>query len=131
MDKINEKIIALLKKNSRISWQKIGKELYITGQAVSARVQKMEDEGVISGYTIKQDNIERHFITVFMENNNFSQFEKFIKNQECIEEAYKVTGEGCYQLVFTSMGNSKLENFLNDLLVCGRYKVLSSVRCVK
>ena len=87
MDKINEKIIALLKKNSRISWQKIGKELYITGQAVSARVQKMEDEGVISGYTIKQDNIERHFITVFMENNNFSQFEKFIKNQECIEEA--------------------------------------------
>ena len=131
MDKINEKIIALLKKNSRISWQKIGKELYITGQAVSARVQKMEDEGVISGYTIKQDNIERHFITVFMENNNFAQVEKFIKNQECIEEAYKVTGEGCYQLVFASMGNSKLENFLNDLLVYGRYKVLSSVRCVK
>ena len=131
MDKINEKIIALLKKNSRISWQKIGKELYLTGQAVSARVQKMEDEGIMSGYTIRQYNVDRHFITVFMESNNFGQFEKFIKTQKCIEEAYKVTGEGCYQLIFTSTGNLKLEKFLNDLLVYGRYKVLSSVRCVK
>ena len=66
-----------------------------------------------------------------MENNNFSQFEKFIKNQECIEEAYKVTGERCYHLVFTSNDNSKLATFLDDLLIYGRYKVLSSVRCVK
>ena len=131
MDKINEKIIEYLKKNSRLSWQKIGKELYLTGQAVSARVQKMEDEGIISGYRIRQKNIERHFITVFMQNNNFSQFEKYIKEQKCIEEAYKVTGEGCYHLVFTSNDNSKLATFLDDLLIYGRYKVLSSVRCVK
>jgi len=131
MDKMNRAILNQLQENSRKSWQQIGKEVHLTGQAVAARVQQMEDQGLITGYTIRQDNAERHFITVFMENSDFAGFELFLKNESRIESAYKVTGEGCYQLIFVSQNAGDLEPFLNAMLPFGRYKVASTMRTVK
>lgn len=128
---MNQAILKRLKANSRMSWQKIGKEVHLTGQAVAARVQRMEEQGAIRGYTIRQDNVERHFITVFMESADFAGFEAFLNADDRIEQAYKVTGEGCYHVVFMSMSNADLEPFLNTLLRYGKYKVSSAIRCVK
>ena len=44
---------------------------------------------------------------------------------------YKVTGEGCYHLVFITHSNADLEVFLDALLPYGRCKVLHAMRCVK
>jgi len=128
---MNQAILKRLKANSRMSWQRIGKEVHLTGQAVAARVQRMEEQGAIRGYTIRQDNVERHFITVFMENADFAGFEAFLNADERIEQAYKVTGEGCYHIVFMSLSNADLEPFLNMLLRYGKYRVSSAIRCVK
>ena len=128
---MNQAILACLKTNSRMSWQQIGKQVHLTGQAVAARVQQMEDQGIISGYTIRQTQVARHFITMFMESNNFSQFEAFLQQHPHVESAYKITGEGCYQLSFISEQNDELEPFLNALLKFGRYKVASTLRCIK
>lgn len=128
---INQAILKCLKTNSRMSWQQIGKQVHLTGQAVAARVQALEDQGLISGYTIKQNNVERHFITMFMEVNQFERFEAFLQQDERVEGAYKTTGEGCYHLVFVSQTQGDLEPFLNHLLKYGRYKVSSAIRVVK
>jgi Lrp/AsnC family leucine-responsive transcriptional regulator len=48
---MNQAILKRLKTNSRMSWQQIGKEVHLTGQAVAARVQQMQDDGVIGGAT--------------------------------------------------------------------------------
>ena len=48
MDKINQAILACLKANSRRSWQEIGKQVFLSGQAVAARVQQLEDQGLIN-----------------------------------------------------------------------------------
>jgi len=131
MDKMNRAILNQLKQNSRKTWSQIGKEVHLTGQAVAARVLQLEDQGLITGYTIRQDNAERHFITVFMENSDFSGFELFINNDMRIESAYKVTGEGCYQLIFIAQEARDLEPFLNAMLRFGRYKVATAIRHVK
>jgi Lrp/AsnC family leucine-responsive transcriptional regulator len=131
MDKMNQAILTHLKSNSRMSWQQIGKQVHLTGQAVSARVAQLEEQGIISGYTIRQNNLERHFITVFMENPDFAGFEAFLNTHTQVESAFKVTGEGCYQLVFTPHSGNALELFLNQILRYGHYKVLSAIRCVK
>ena len=131
MDKINQTILKLLRKNGRMSWQDIGKQVNMTGQAVSARVQLMEHKGVISGYTIKEDALERHYITVFMNDGRFDAFEKFIKTDERIESAHKVTGEGCYQLVLASNQPKALELFLDELSRFARQKVSSVIRKIK
>lgn len=114
-----------------MSWQKIGKEVFLTGQAVAARVTQMEEQGIITGYGVRQDNAERHFITVFMANSDFEGFEAFLKNTTQVENAYKVTGEGCYHVVWQPDEGAGLECFLDGLLIFGRYKVATAIRCIK
>lgn len=131
MDKMNRAILNQLKQNSRKSWQQIGKEVHLTGQAVAARVQQMEDAGEITGYTIRQDNAERHFISVFMENSDFAGFERFILQESRVESACKVAGEACYQLTFVSQTKGDLEAFLTTMLPFARYQVATAIRHVK
>ena len=131
MDKMNRAILKCLQKNARMSWQQIGKEVHLTGQAVAARVMQMEAQGIIEGYTIRQGQAQRHFITVFMENSQFDAFEAFLKQQPQVEQVYKVTGEGCYHVVVLCESSTDLEPFLNALLPFCRYKVSTAIRNVK
>ena len=131
MDKMNQAILNRLKTNSRMSWQTIGKEVHLTGQAVAARVAQMEAQGIISGYTIRQDNLTRHFVTVYMSSTDFSGFEQLLAHTPCVTAAYKVTGEACFQLICTPHSEAEFEGFLNAVLVYGQYKVLHAIRCVK
>ncbi|WP_033407157.1 Lrp/AsnC family transcriptional regulator [Thiolinea disciformis] len=131
MNVMNRAILKRLKANSRMSWQQIGKEVHLTGQAVAARVQHMEDQGLISSYTIRQANVERHLIAMYMEVARFEEFEQFLQADERVEAAYKTTGDACYEVVFVSQTEGDLEPFLNQLLRYGRYRVASVIRCVK
>lgn len=131
MDKIDEKIITNLKANGRMSWQEIGRELHLSGQAVAARVQKMLDEKIIDNFTIEQTKMYKHFITVYMQNSNFEMFERFLLEETFVEKADKVTGDGCYQLTCSTDNQEDLNNFLEKLLRYGRYKVLTTIRKIK
>lgn len=53
LDSTDLLILDILSQNSRITMKELGKRVHLTGQAVSARVAKLEDNGVIEGYTIK------------------------------------------------------------------------------
>ncbi len=131
LDKINQAICLRLRANSRISWQQIGKEVHLTGQAVAARVLQMQADGVISHFTIRQDTLAKHFITVFMKDASFDSFERFLQQDTRVESAYKVAGEGCYQIVYLADSSADLEAFLNQVLIYGTYKVQSVIRAIK
>ena len=131
IDKTNAGIIALLKGNARMAWRDIGERLGISGQAVSSRVQTLEHLGIISGYTISQDRLNRSFVTVFMNDSRFTTFEKFAAAEPDVEAAYKVSGEGCYLLVVASDRQEALPAFLDRLSQFARYRVLSAMRKVK
>ena len=48
---MNEKIIALLRSNGRMSFEEIASELSVESSVVAAAVSEMEKDGVIRGYT--------------------------------------------------------------------------------
>jgi len=131
VDKTNRAILAELARDARIPWQQLGKRVHLTGQAVSARVQQMLDEGVIRRFTIARGDLRRHYLTVFMEHTRFDEFEAFLREQPDVESASKVAGEGCYQLVLACADDAALESFTQVLLRHGRYKVASELRRVK
>lgn len=131
MDKMNQAILQRLRGNSRLSWQQIGKEVHLTGQAVAARVQQMLAQRQITGFTIREDGQPLHYITVFMKTTDFGDFERFVQREADVRSAHKVSGEGCYHLVVTSPDAPALDAFLTRLLDHATYKVLSGVRCVK
>lgn len=50
-DEIDQQIVALLRENARRSFQDIGKAVSLSAPAVKRRVDRLESEGVIRGYT--------------------------------------------------------------------------------
>jgi Lrp/AsnC family transcriptional regulator, regulator for asnA, asnC and gidA len=55
LDEIDFKILEFLRKDARMPFTEIGNALQIADSTVHVRVNKMIDEGVISGFTIKVD----------------------------------------------------------------------------
>ena len=51
MDELDRKIIRLLAKNARIPVKDIAQEINLTSPAVSSRIRKLEQDGIIGGYT--------------------------------------------------------------------------------
>ena len=50
MDDIDRKILRLLQDNARISLKTIAENTFLSSPAVSARIEKLEKDGIISGY---------------------------------------------------------------------------------
>lgn len=52
LDETDVKIIAELRKNSRISMTDMGKRVFLTSQAVKNRLERLQDLGVVERYTV-------------------------------------------------------------------------------
>ena len=51
MDDIDRRIVALLRENARRSFKDIGGHVHLTAPAVKRRVDRLEADGVLLGYT--------------------------------------------------------------------------------
>ena len=50
LDSVDKKIIGMLQKNARIPVKEIAKEVYLSSPAVSARISRLEKEGILKGF---------------------------------------------------------------------------------
>jgi len=55
LDEVDEEIIGLLSKDSRLSYREIAKMLGVSHTNVASRIKKLEEDRVIGGYTIITD----------------------------------------------------------------------------
>jgi DNA-binding Lrp family transcriptional regulator len=55
LDAVDRKIVALLRENARRSFKDIGKHVHLSAPAVKRRVDRLEREGVVRGYTATID----------------------------------------------------------------------------
>ena len=79
MDLINKRIIEYLGKNARSSYVEIGEHVGLSAPSVAERIQKMEDSGIIRGYTVQLDltKLEYHIqaqIALKIDSNKFRVF---------------------------------------------------------
>jgi Lrp/AsnC family leucine-responsive transcriptional regulator len=135
-DQTDIEILNLLKQNSRMQWQEIGELVHLTGQAVKNRINRLEKQGIIEGYTIKvnRSKIEQNdiaFVTVFMKTTDHASFKKYLEQSTLVSEAHRISGEGCYLIKVQTSGQQELVDFLNGILKYGSYKVNLSIEKVK
>ncbi|MDQ0049525.1 Lrp/AsnC family transcriptional regulator [Paenibacillus polymyxa] len=129
MDNTDKLILAELSRNSRISMKELGEKVHLTGQAVASRVAKLEDNGVIKGYTINVNQFKlgcfmHAFITIYTNTLNHQPFLTFIKTQEqYVLNNYKISGDGCYLLECRFPSNEHIDQFLNRLNEHANYKI--------
>lgn len=135
LDAINWKILHCLQKNARMSNTAIGKEVGISSPAVSERIKKMEDSGLISDYIALVSPYEAGFqlkaiITLRAFMGKLKPFLEIVKNYDEVLNCYRITGNENFVMEVVLKNQKHLERFIDQLIVYGETKtqiVLSHV----
>lgn len=137
IDDTDLQILRALLNNALLTHKEIGEIVHLTGQAVGARVRKLQDLGIIEGYTLRWNpekiGLSVHaFLTVFMNSNQSHQpFRDFVRSNEAVTEVHRVSGEGCYWLRVRMSDGSGLNKLLEEVLQYGNYKLSLSIEQIK
>lgn len=129
IDDTDYSILKLLMEDSMRSHKDIGTLVHLTGQAVGARIRRMRELEIIEGYTIRWNPLRigqniHAFITVFLSSNAaHPPFQAFAKQNESVNELYRISGEGCYWMRVRTENQEALAAFLDELLKYGNYRV--------
>lgn len=127
MDKIDKEILKLLKANSQLTNKEIGKQVHLTGQAVGQRIMKLKEDDTIAAFSTTINYPNQQFIMIYMDSNDFKNFENFITKSPQIDEFYKISGHACY-LIKSHFASPELGDFLENLSIWGRYNVETVIK---
>lgn len=135
MDSLNWKILKCLQDNARQSNAEIGRRVGITSPAVSERIKKMEDAGVIRGYHAHIAPIEAGYqfkaiITVRVFMGMLKPFLDKVKTYDEVLNCYRITGSENIVMEAILKNQKHLESFIDQLITYGETKtqiVLSHV----
>lgn len=132
LDSIDMEIIRLLRGNARLQWKQIGERVHMSAPAVANRIQRMEDQGIIEGFTVKLNerligNAVCVFITVMMRNYNHDKFQDYIRTRDEVREAHRISGEPCFLLKVVVPDEGRLTELLDGIHTFGHYKVNISI----
>lgn len=120
MDKIDFKIIELLQKNARYPIKYLAEEVFLSTPAVSARIEKLELSGVITGYGARVDPLKlgyniTAFINLEMTPRQKSEFYPFIAECPNVLECNCVTGKYSMLIKVAYHTTLELDAFIGKL----------------
>ncbi len=135
LDKLNWKILKCLQNNARQSNAEIGRQVGITSPAVSERIKKMEDAGIINGYKTLVSPLNAGYqlkaiITLRAFMGMLKPFLEKVKTYDEVLNCYRITGNENIVLEVVLKNQKHLESFIDQLIVYGETKtqiVLSHV----
>lgn len=143
LDRIDRAIIAALLRDGRISNAQLGEKVGLSPSPCWQRVRKLEEAGIISGYTAVIDQArlgmsETVIIEVVLDRHDDDVLDEFGKAMAAMPEVlevYLITGEYDYLIKVAVDGTAGYEDFLRRKL----YKVPGirhsrssfTLRCIK
>lgn len=135
IDGLNWKILKCLQENARQSNAEIGRQVGISSPAVSERIKKMEDLGIIEGYKTMVSPFEigyqlKAIITMRAFMGKLKPFMEKVKTYDEIVNCYRITGDENFVMEVVLKNQKHLEQFIDQLIVYGETKtqiVLSRV----
>lgn len=120
MDKIDLKIIELLQKNARFPLKHLAEEVFLSTPAVSSRIEKLQEAGIITGYTANIDSIKlgyniKAFINLEVSPKQKPEFYPFIKSCPNVLECNCVTGKYSMLIKVAYHTTEELDAFINEI----------------
>ena len=118
MDRTDYQILNLLQDDSRCTLRRMGDLVGLTPPAVSERIRRMEESGVIRGYHIDIDRTKLDcnitgFISVALEPDKYDKFCDFCASQSAIISHYHMVGEFNALLRFAVRDTQQLDQLLS------------------
>lgn len=135
LDSINWKILDCLQENARQSNTEIAKKVGISSPAVSERIRKMEDTGIIEGYFAKVSHVETgHQLKAMITLRAFmGRLKPFILKVPSFKEVincYRITGNENFIMEVVLNNQQHLEQFIDQLITYGETRthiILSNI----
>ncbi|SFU46045.1 transcriptional regulator, AsnC family [Clostridium sp. DSM 8431] len=120
MDKVDLKLIKLLQRNARYPLKQLAQEVFLSPPAVSARIDKLEKSGIITGYRATVNQLELGynivaFINLAMTPKLKPQFYPFIETCPNVIECNCVTGAYSMLIKVAYPTTAELDTFIGNL----------------
>src|SRR5579862_6254707 len=119
LDAVDEKMLAELGRNSRISASELASIVGLTRQAVTERMERLRSAGVIRRFTLALDPEKigldvRAYIAITMMPHCTEEAERgvidLLERDPCVQECYRVTGEDYFQIRVVAPSIENIKN---------------------
>ncbi|WP_105264618.1 Lrp/AsnC family transcriptional regulator [Pseudoalteromonas sp. T1lg76] len=119
-NKQDEKLLAMLRTNARASISDLARALDLSRSTVQSRMQKLEESGVIKGYSVEYGDaylssmVSAH-VSIKVKQKLTTKTNIELKHIDAITELYAISGE--YDLIALVQAQSleKLSHLLDDI----------------
>lgn len=116
MDNVDKQILLALQDQARLSMTELGKMVGLSQPAVTERVRRLEDRGIIEQYrmVVSPEKINKHSIAYLLFNTkDCDKFIAFCEDHPDVLECHRISGEYNYLLKVVSDSTRTLEAFIN------------------
>ena len=118
LDKVDCELLEILQKNGRIKRNELAEKVNLSLPAVSERLRKLEENGIIQGYYTRLDHKRlgkdiTAFVIVTVDSSKHYQtvLEHILKTDD-IQECHAITGDGTHLLKVRTENTDGLEKLL-------------------
>lgn len=124
MDSIDLKIISLLQQNARMPLKQLAEQVFLSSPATSARIEHLEKEGIIKGYSAVVDSKKLGFpiiayINLEVQPVQKPEFYPFITKHPNVLECSCVTGHYSMLIKVAFDSTEALDGFIGKLQTFG------------
>ena len=125
MDKIDQKLLSLLQENARYPLKHLASQVFLSSPAVSARLERLEKEGIISGYHAEIDPFSlgyhiKAYINMTLDPRQKAEFYPFIESCPNVLECDCVTGTFSMHMKVWFPSTQELDIFIGRLQTFGK-----------
>jgi DNA-binding Lrp family transcriptional regulator len=121
MDDVDRTIVALLREDARRSFLNIGRHVHLSAPAVKRRVDRLEHDGVLLGYTAVVDPEAygwhaEAFVDIYCEGNMpAAAIKRAVERESGVVSAHTVAGEASALLHVMARDTKDLESALERI----------------
>lgn len=124
LDAINLRLLAALADNPRLPMTELGRRVGMSSPAVTERVRRLEETGVIRGYRLDLDPVAlgmplTAYVRVSPHPGQLPRVSALSDSIPAVAECHRITGEDCFLLKIHLAGMDQLDQILDRFLAYG------------
>jgi Lrp/AsnC family leucine-responsive transcriptional regulator len=125
LDSVGWEILCALQNDARMSYAEIGRRVGMSAPAVMERVRRLEEAGIITGYTAKVDVAKLGLPIMAMTRVRFAgerypHIRKVVAECPEVLECHHVTGDDCLIIKLAATSMADLERLIGKFSIFGQ-----------
>ena len=143
LDESDQKIVRLLIENARVSYSDLGEKIGLSRVAVKARIQALEQRGIIEEYTTvinpqKISGAVSCYFEIETTPGSLSEVIDILNGDDTVTQIYRVTGRDKLHVHAVAASGEEMETFLHAVIdtlpgvvSCSCNIILSRIKDIK